>query len=86
MFRIPVAITCPTLNAPANGQVSYSTFTSTYFVGTVASYSCDTGYGLNGGDVMSTCEGDGSNTNGVWDGVVPTCQCEHYTCYYWDSG
>ena len=41
---------------------------------TVATYTCDTGYGLSRGDATSTCGGDGSSTSGIWSGVVPTCE------------
>ncbi len=70
------AVICFALVDPINGRVSYSSAAAPYAAGTVATYSCGDGYGLIGGDVMSTCGGDGSSTNGVWDGVVPTCQCE----------
>ncbi|XP_064384964.1 uncharacterized protein LOC135333878 isoform X2 [Halichondria panicea] len=67
-------VICFALVDPINGRVSYSSAAAPYAAGTVATYSCGDGYGLIGGDVMSTCGGDGSSTNGVWDGVVPTCQ------------
>ena len=38
----------------------------------MATYSCDTGYGLTG-DATSTCGGDDSSPNGVWSGTPPTC-------------
>lgn len=57
-------------------------FTSTYVVSTVATYSCDPGYGLSGGDTARTCGGDGSTTTGVWDGMMPTCQRTLIQGYY----
>ena len=67
------AITCPTLSAPADGRVTYST--SLPFVsGTLATYFCDTGFGLSGGDVTSICGGDGSSPNGMWSGTPPVCE------------
>ncbi len=41
-------------------------------VDTVATYTCDTGYTLNGGTTR-TCGSDG-----VWSGSAPTCQCKEY--------
>ncbi len=72
---ICAAITCPALFAPANGQVTFVTDTTApYDFATVATYTCNTGYGLIGGDVSRSCGGDMSNTTGVWSGVVPTCE------------
>ncbi len=70
------AVTCADLAAPTNGQISYST-TLPYGFGTVASYSCDTGYGLVGIDWTSMCNGDSSSTAGMWIGTPPTCEGEY---------
>ena len=67
------AVTCADLPAPTNGQVTYST-TSPYGFGTLAIYSCDTGYGLVGVDQTSMCNGDSSSTAGMWIGTPPTCE------------
>ena len=41
---------------------------------TVATYDgCVTGYALVG-DPISRCTGDGMSVNGVFEGVLPTCQ------------
>ena len=61
------------LRSPANGEVTYSN-SQPYTNGTVATYSCDEGFGLSGGDVTRTCEGDGSSPNGDWSGVTPSCE------------
>ncbi len=51
-------------------MIVYSTASSApYEFGTTARYSCSTGYGLTGGDVMLSCEGDG-----LWNGAIPTCE------------
>lgn len=71
------AITCPAISAPANGQVSFATDTTApYDFATVATYTCDTGYGL-AGDAIRSCGGDMSNTTGVWSGAAPTCEGIH---------
>ena len=58
---------CGNPNTPTNGRVNTSTGTS---VGDVARYSCDTGYTRNG-LAERTCQ-----TNGQWNGSVPTCRSE----------
>ncbi len=71
------AITCPALSDPTNGQVTFATDpTVPYDYGTVATYSCGTGFGLSG-DIMRTCGGDGLTTDGVWSGIESTCEGEH---------
>ena len=63
--------TCPILTALSNGMISYNM--GTILVDTVATYTCDTGYTLNGGSTR-TCGSDG-----VWSGSDPTCQGKEYT-------
>ena len=60
----PSAIFCPLLSNPVNGQV---VFPSTA-VGSMATYSCNSGFSLNG-ESTRTC-----GTNGDWSGQEPTCQ------------
>ena len=70
---LSAVIICPTLSAPTDGRVTYST--SLPFVSeTMATYFCDTGFGLSGGDVTSICGGDGSSPNGMWSGTPPVCE------------
>ncbi len=66
-------ITCSDLTVPANGMISYNMGTTSLRpVNTVATYTCVTGYTLNGGSTR-TCESDG-----VWSGLAPTCQGKEY--------
>ena len=51
----------------SSGKTTFHAFRAT------ATYQCDDGYILNGGDVMRTCVGDGSSPNGKWNGSAPTC-------------
>ena len=59
-------IDCGTLSPPTNGSVSYSNSTTE---GSVATYSCDSGYTLTGDDTERTCQADGT-----WSGSEPTCE------------
>ncbi|XP_064386674.1 sushi, von Willebrand factor type A, EGF and pentraxin domain-containing protein 1-like [Halichondria panicea] len=61
---------CSDLPSLTNGMISYSGAGSANNrpVDTVATFSCDTGYTLNGG-TTKTCESDG-----MWSGLDPVCQ------------
>ncbi|HET7538646.1 MAG TPA: hypothetical protein VFK05_02205 [Polyangiaceae bacterium] len=54
---------CGALTSPTNGSVSQSNTK----VGGTATYSCNSGYVLNG-NATRTCQ-----TSGAWDGSAPTC-------------
>ncbi|XP_060561897.1 uncharacterized protein LOC132721593 [Ruditapes philippinarum] len=56
---------CPLLNAPLQGFVSFNTDTNSY--GTVAKFSCQSGYHVTG-NRTAKCLHDG-----FWDSTVPTC-------------
>ena len=43
---------------------------------TTARYTCVSGFGLNGGDMIRTCERDGSSPTGRWSGGAPRCTGE----------
>ncbi len=63
--------TCPDLTVPANGMISYNMgAASPRPVDTMATYTCNPGFTLNGGSTR-TCGSDG-----VWSGFAPTCQRE----------
>ena len=57
-------VNCGALEVPTQSLV---TVADTVF-GSVATYTCDTGYNLNGDDTR-TCQADGT-----WSGVEPTCE------------
>ena len=62
------AITCPSLSPLTNGVISYSPDTSSpYDIGTMATYSCNVGFFLEG-DMARAC-----NNVGTWDGTNPSC-------------
>ena len=76
------AITCLGLSSPSNGQISYSAdMTIPFDFGTVATYSCEDGYGLSGGDMASTCGGDYTSITGVWSGAPPTCESNYLSSW-----
>ena len=58
-----IAIDCGGLSVPSNGQIS---ITATTF-GSVATYSCDRGYTLDG-NTSRICQ-----SNGQWSGPQPSC-------------
>ena len=47
--------------------------TESYDYGTTATYQCDSGYELTGGDTVRTCTGDGSSPVGQWNGTILVC-------------
>ncbi len=61
-----VAVICEDLTL-INGMVEYSDTTIPRDEDSTATYSCDTGLTLTGGDTMRTCTVSG------WDGTAPTC-------------
>ncbi len=63
---------------PINGHVTYSTpiLSNRVFYGTIANFSCFTGFGLFGGEENLFCDGDGTSLIGEWDGNIPTCECK----------
>ena len=68
------AIRCSVLSNVDNGSILYSdSKTSPHKFGIVATYQCDQGYVLNGGDATQTCVGDGTNSTGYWNGTTPNC-------------
>ena len=72
------AITCPPLSNLTNGSLSYSNVpgqNNSYAFNVEVTYSCDTGFALVG-NTTRTCTGDGSSTNGSFDGEAPTCKGE----------
>ena len=70
------AIECPALTAPMNGQVSYATdMTSPYEIGTVATFTCNAGFSLDGAaDTLTCADDDQIDTVGTWGGTEPTCE------------
>ena len=68
-------MTCLDLGRPANSNISYSVGTSDLRPpGTVATYTCVTGYRIVGTSVTMATRN--CLTNGLWSGSDPTCQRE----------
>ena len=66
VFFLLTVVDCGTLTNPANGQVSHTAGTT---FGETATYSCDPGYNLVGGNTRM-CQATGN-----WSGSTPACQC-----------
>ena len=65
---------CTDLPAPENGRIVFSTeVASMYAFATVATYICDSGFGIEEGTILRTCGGDGLTPNGTWTGTAPSC-------------
>lgn len=65
------AVTCGFPGSPSKGSVSPSGSSHKY--GTVATFSCEIGYNLQG-SATRTCQGDSQ-----WSGAVPVCQSKSCT-------
>ena len=57
-------------------MITYSINTEPYDYGTTATYQCDSGYELRGGDTVRTCTDNGSSPVGRWNGIGPACAGE----------
>ena len=70
-----IVIECSALTAPTNGGVSYSTdMTEPFSIGTVATFTCDDDYTLNGATTTLTCADDNqADTLGTWGDSEPSC-------------
>ena len=69
-----LAIMCPILPRLTNGDITYTELTgSTVGFMEMATYSCNTGYGLSGEDTVRTCVG-AAGGSGEWNGIAPTCE------------
>ena len=55
--------------------------TAEFDLGTVATYSCNDGYGLVGGDIR-TCVDGGDGNGGVFDGEAPICERKERITYF----
>ncbi len=72
IFSVATSTVCSDLSSLNNGEpVSYNAGTvDSRPVSTVATYTCTSGYMLNG-EATRTCQ-----STGVWDGSEPSCDCE----------
>ena len=65
---------CDFIPDPDNGRVTFSPdATPPFDFETRATYICNSGYGISGGNVLRTCRGDGLTANGTWTGTAPFC-------------
>ena len=67
-------VVCSDLIEPENGIVIYTNgFVNNRPAGTVATYTCETGY------TLSDSESHICGSNGIWSGLPPTCDGKLYT-------
>ena len=79
VFQLHTAIMCPVLPVPNNGIITYSEEVSpTLGFMETATYSCDVGYRLSGGDRVRICVG-AAGSSGEWSGNAPRCEGKPYT-------
>ena len=64
---------CPLLPYPDNGFITYTEQGISLGFMETATYACNPGYGLSGGDTVRTCVG-AAGSSGEWSGVAPTCE------------
>ena len=68
-----IDITCPILQSPADGFITFTEGSSSSLQFMInATYGCNPGYGLSGGDRMRTCVGSTAGP-GEWSGTAPIC-------------
>ena len=68
-----IGIRCQDIPDPANGQIHFvPDQTAPFNFGTLATFSCDPGYGLDW-EAKRQCGGNGNSTDGVWSDSSPTC-------------
>ena len=69
---IITVVTCPILDEVDNGVIDYSIAITTRMFGTIASYSCNIGFYLDGNNTR-VCGESGTSIFGAWDTTAPTC-------------
>ncbi len=69
----PADIMCDPLPNPINGFITFTEDTTSLGFMATATYGCDMGFGLLGGDRVSTC-GSSSSGPGEWSGTAPACE------------
>ena len=82
---------CLVLLYPENGLITYSedSVPNAGFM-EMATYSCNPGFGLSGGDTVRTCVGAAASS-GEWTGTAPYCrgiiqelqELQGYCIYIW---
>ena len=82
LLYIYTVIMCPPLPTITNGTISYSPdVTSDYDLGTIATYTCEAGFYLEGNEVRVCMDDDGMDVIGLWSGQEPSCVCTFCVCF-----
>ena len=77
ILTLITAETCPMLQPPVDGSISYSGGLVAMGFGATATYVCNSSeLGLSGGNRVRSC-GPGSEAGvGQWSGEAPACECK----------
>ncbi len=76
-------IMCESLSAPLNGTISFQADATAIFdFKTTATYACDKGFALSGGNPERTCEEGPTEGMGAWSGSAPTCSGKLIFCCF----
>ncbi len=82
MYFLTTAHMCDSPPPLENGRITYSlNQTMPFSFGTLATYTCDNGYVLVGGESVRTCDGDDTSPIGYWTGSDPVCNCKYIKCF-----
>ncbi len=68
-----LAVMCDPLPNPNNGFITFTEDTMSIGFMALATYGCDTGFGLSGGNRVRTC-GSSDSGPGDWTGTAPSCE------------
>ena len=72
---------CSLLTTPLHGKITYTNNSMGEEEYPTATYSCDTGFILSGGNVTRMCERATNEYRGEWSGTAPRCVCKDYKYY-----
>ena len=83
IVHLCIGATCSFLTTPSNGKLTFTNHSmgdeenSTTI--SIATYSCDSGFFLSGGNETRMCERDINEYRGEWSGTAPTCVRKGYS-------
>ena len=79
MVTFSTAIVCPALEDLDNGLIVYDADNLTEFsLSTVATFTCNQAFSLDGNSTRICMDDDQADTIGVWSGQMPSCEGIHF--------